>query len=316
MRGTSYICFVAGRSGGHIIPGLTLAKKENKQDKQILFFTTHKELDKKTIEQEVVDIHIALWLDNIASNPIKLARFGFQFCIALIRSFFYLIKYKPQKIVSMGGYISLPVCIAGLSLRIPIELYELNAQPGKATKILAPLAQTIFVCFKEAKKFFNPKKCYLTTYPIRFTKHISKTEAYQQCNLESDKKTIFILGGSQGSIEINNNIKKLIQEKQYDPCAVQFIHQTGKQDTTNWEELYKKNNFQAFVFDYYASLEHCWTIADLVICRAGAGALFEALHFQKKCILFPLMAKTTSHQQENALAMIKEYPGLFSKTKA
>ena len=310
MHGNNYICFVAGRSGGHIIPALTLAKKEKKQ---ILFFTTHKQLDKKILNQEqVVNTHIALWLDNIARRPIKLVRFGFQFCVALIHSFFYLIKYKPQKIVSMGGYVSLPVCIAGRLLHIPIELYELNATPGRATKLLAPLAQTIFVCFKEAKKFFNPKKCTVTSYPIRFTKHINKTKAYQQCNLEPSKKTIFILGGSQGSLEINNNIKKLIKEKKYDPRAVQFIHQTGKQDTTNWQELYKKNNLHAFVFDYYASLEHCWAIADVVICRAGAGTLFEALHFQKKCIVFPLIAKTTHHQKENALAMSKQYPDLFT----
>ena len=146
------ICCVAGRSGGHIVPCLTWAKKSDAQN--ILFFSTHVALDRELLKDEPVK-HIPLTLNNIPyRNPLRVAQFAWHFTIAYLKSLYYLYKYKPQKVLSTGGYIALPVCLAAKFLRIPVELFELNVSPGKATKFLAPLAHTINICFKKSRRYF------------------------------------------------------------------------------------------------------------------------------------------------------------------
>ena len=111
----------------------------------------------------------------------------------------------------MGGYISLSVCLAARILHIPIDLFELNAVPGKAVTWLAPLARKIYVCFDQTKSFFKKEKVELTEYPIRFGSEdrIPKASAQVQLGLDPWKVTLLVLGGSQGSRSINELIKKL-----------------------------------------------------------------------------------------------------------
>jgi len=329
------ICFVAGKSGGHIIPAITLAKQFVSKNKhiKITFFTTNSPLDKKIIIQEIANSktaikHIALNLENIPYKKIlQYPLFFTKLAISFFKSFFTLIAHRPKKVISMGGHISLPVCLAAYTLRIPIELYELNATPGKAVKFLAPFATTINTCFKKAVNYFPPKKCKITQYPIRFahnihvnthTKQINPKSIYQKHGFSPKKQTILILGGSQGSIAINNIIKQIIT-KNPDFCNnIQIIHQTGDKDNkdnsgkqkTNWDTFYKKMGIPSHTFGFKSDINAYYRLADLVICRSGAGTLFETLFFQKPCITIPLETATTVHQVDNAKEMAKAYPNL------
>jgi UDP-N-acetylglucosamine--N-acetylmuramyl-(pentapeptide) pyrophosphoryl-undecaprenol N-acetylglucosamine transferase len=92
---------------------------------------------------------------------------------------------------------------------------------------------------------------------------------------------------------------------------MQFIHQTGSTDETDWKQLYTSKNITAHVFSYNPELALLYTAADIIICRAGAGTLFEINFFNKKCIIIPLKTATTDHQVHNAIAMSADYPDLF-----
>ena len=299
------LCFVAGKSGGHIIPCLTMAEHYKKQhpQAQIIFFSTNTPLDTKLLAQHPL---LAKQIPFKLNHIWHLAR-------AFFTSIYYLHKLKPQKVISTGGLVSVPVCIAAKLLRIPIELHELNAVPGRATKFLAPLAQSIFVCFKKAQEFFPQKKCSIASYPIRYThkQSVSPQAARTKLKLGPHRKTIFILGGSQGSVFINNVIKQILEDNDSMRNIIQVIHQTGSHDKTNWADLYQHYNIPAHVFPYANNLADCYTAADLIICRAGAGTLFEALFFNKPCIAIPLETKSTAHQLDNARTMTIEQPELF-----
>ncbi len=302
----SSICFVAGKSGGHLLPCITLAKKVVEQNSKtsIIFFSTKNNLDHNLLQHSGIKEQVALPLTSLAKRNI------FSFCTfaaTLIHSFFIalitLYKKKPSKIISTGGAVSLPVCAAGILLKIPIELIELNVVPGKTIKVLAPFATTISLCFKDAQKYF-PQKCYAIAYPIRFTNipRISRLEAHSYLKLDSKKKTIFVVGGSQGSLFINNCIKQWCAKNNTALETIQIIHQIGINDSIDWQAWYAALNIPAFVFSFYHQIEYCYSAADLVICRAGAGTLFEVAFFNKPCITIPLETMSSSHQKDNANA--------------
>jgi UDP-N-acetylglucosamine--N-acetylmuramyl-(pentapeptide) pyrophosphoryl-undecaprenol N-acetylglucosamine transferase len=312
----STVCFVAGKSGGHIIPALTLAQriKEHNPESSVLFFSTTSPLDMQLLSHhESVDTHIALSLENIPAWY-RLPFFAYRFLKAYCRSLYYLLKHKPHRVISMGGYISLPVCMAAKTVRIPVELHELNAIPGKATKALTPLANKIVIPFKHASSFFPAQKCSYMPYPHRFTaanKELTQTDALHHIGFADNKKTILILGGSQGSVFINETIKKWLEQNLTLHSAIQVIHQTGAQDTTNWHAFYAQFNIPALIFAYHNSMQYYYTAADLIICRAGAGTLWEIAFFEKQAITIPLETVTTDHQVDNARAIAAQHPHLF-----
>ena len=308
------ICCVAGKSGGHIIPCLQFAKKQCvHSDTPLLFISTTAALDKKIISQfpEITN-HLELELRTIPYRAWwKLPLFTFSFIRATWKSFWYLKKYKPSCIISTGGFVALPVCIAAKLLRIPISLFELNVIPGKAVGVLTKLATTVFICFKETQSYIK-RPCVLTAYPLRFSetsKKITSEEAKLQIGFSETKKMLLILGGSQGSQFLNNLIQQI-------PIAVlktyQVVHQTGADQVAECYDFYTRNNIDAQVFAYRDNLALYYQAADIIICRAGAGTLFEALFFEKQTIVIPLETQTTDHQLDNGYAMECMRPDLFS----
>jgi len=314
-----YICFVAGRSGGHIVPALTLAQdlKHENPENNIIFFSTKSGVDKSLLQNHQT---LTRWIPlNLANFPRKklyrYPQFLWHLTLTFFKSLFYLIRYRPEKLIAMGGYISIPVCLAAWILQIPQELFELNVIPGKATTFLKPFVPQIAICFKQAKKYLPTAKCYNAPYPVRFpsqTLKIPRKEALAAMTFLTARSTIMILGGSQGSAFLNNIIKKWIELNPAYHSKIQIIHQTGLlHDKYDLEDFYTKYKIPAFVFDYFDELENCYRAANLIICRSGAGTLFEVKFFNKPCITIPLHAKTTGHQYHNAQAM-KELSPLFT----
>jgi UDP-N-acetylglucosamine--N-acetylmuramyl-(pentapeptide) pyrophosphoryl-undecaprenol N-acetylglucosamine transferase len=235
-----------------------------------------------------------------------------QCIFSFIVSLYYLIKYRPNTIITTGGVTAIPACCAAFLLRIPITIYCLDALPGKAIRAIAPMAQNIMVCFTKAQRFF--KKSTITDFPIKYNyldKKLSQKDALTHLNRDTTKKTIVILGGSQGSLFLNGCIKKIITDTLIDATTLNIIHQTGAADTTGWNEFYTEHSVSAYVFSYQSDLAHIYASADVIVCRAGAGTLFEAQFFNKKCIVIPLIAPTTDHQLTNAYAIAHDYPDNF-----
>lgn len=309
------ICYVAGKSGGHIIPCITRAQELIKRypDFQVLFFSTTSDLDMQLLaDNPAITQHIPLRLGNFPYRSIfGYPRFIWHFIRAFFVSFFKLRSTRPRQVITTGGYIAIPVCLAARMLRIPIELQLLDVIPGKAIQFLLPFAQVISICFEQSKKYLPADKCLLVNYPVRFGKQeklMSVNDARAKLKLQPHRYTIFVLGGSQGSLFLNNLMREWIIANDQLHAQIQVIHQIGANETFDWKEFYASYKIPAFVFSYYHELNVCYRASDVVICRSGAGTLFEIEFFGVNCITIPLETKTTSHQKDNAAAFAIKHP--------
>lgn len=316
------ICFVAGKSGGHLLPCITQATQmqQNRPQTQLYLFTCGSDLDYKIVNHYKNIHHIVpTSLDNPPyGQPWLLPWFACKTAWYFCKSLYQLWNIQPQKVISFGGFVAIPTCLAAKLLGVPIELYELNVEPGKATMFLSRFTDTIYTCFQSTQKYFPTKTCVHFNYPIRFTKQdliFDKAQLLQQYNLQPNRMTILILGGSQGSILLNETFKDMI--KLYPSIAqkIQVIHQTGISDPFNYSAFYQEHNIPAHVFGYCQTLQDFYNLADLIICRAGAGTLFEIKFFNKSCITIPHETANTNHQIKNVLELQEENPQQFQVIK-
>jgi len=304
-----YIAYVAGKSGGHIIPCLTLFQRAHQEHAQIqaLFFTTTSPLDKQIVPHDLADAMVVrLPLHTTMHNPFRIMALICGLIVSFFKSFWYLSRYKPTQIITTGGITAVPVCCASYLLQIPIDLYELNAVVGKANRWLAPLANRIMICFPDAQRSLRSRACTLVPYPVRFalTEVNTKFDIRTSLGLTPHLPTILVLGGSQGSVQLNTLVKQALL--QYTK-PIQVIHQTGSNDHHDWSSWYSAQSIPALVFPYRDDLAVYIHAADLVVCRAGAGTLFECMAFKKKMIVIPLEGVADDHQVANAYACQRGY---------
>lgn len=327
------IYVAAAGSGGHILPALTLAKRciDKDHSTKIIFWTSGKALDQKIVsEASFISEKIFINLTGFSLKKFWAVPGMFLWLVfAFFKCFYRSIKDRPDRVICTGGLIGIPVCLACRLTGTFVELYELNAIPGKAVKFLLPIASKVYTVFPKTAKLCTlcgisfEKKCELIGYPLRFTEHDNiiqdKNKLIEQINTQyalqkpfsAKRKTIFVLGGSQGSHSLNNIFKKFLQKNQQIYGDVQVIHQTGTYSFDEWQNFYKTINMPAIMFSYNENLKQFYQLADLVICRAGAGTIFEVEFFAKPCILVPLITSTTAHQVQNAYAMAQKHPKLF-----
>lgn len=322
----STICFVAGGSGGHIIPLLVLAEEQCTQNNATpLFMITTKTIDGIIREQYSPT---ARFVSFSCMTPPSLNRFWryplfcAQFFFIFFKSLFLFLYHRPTALVTTGGYLSIPVCLAAFVARIPLDVYELNAVPGRASRVLAFIAKNVYVVFESCQKVLHASK--VTRYPLRFSSAslgVTREQALVQLIEEQkikknpfllckERPTLFVMGGSQGSTYINEVIKRWCTLLP-DTLLFQVIHQVGFSDEAAWKNFYGGRKIPAIVFKYRHDIIPCYRVADVILTRAGAGSLFEIEFFKKRSIVIPLTGAASNHQQDNAYEMARKYPLLF-----
>ncbi len=308
---SSVICFVASKSGGHIIPCLTLAQryKENNPTIRTALICGTSWLDNTiAASTSYIDDIFGLDIPPLPGKAFwKWPKFILKFSHALWRSYQFLKYVKATHLISTGSFITIPTACAARLLGIPVELYELNAIPGKAVRVAAPLASTINICFEQTQHFFS-SPCTLVPYPLRQTTPIDRTTAQEQLSLNNNKKIVFIMGGSQGSRFINQLWADWIILNHNEAHQLQIIHQTGTNDPFDWVAFYEKQNMHALLFDFTNNLSSYYAVADVAICRAGAGTLFELKSYGLPALIIPLARRISTHQIENAHALARTTP--------
>jgi len=307
------IIYVAGHSGGHILPAIAHAQQmiEQHPEYKVGMISTDASLDcmiigKHAIAQNHKTLHCSM--PKVSNVVLRYLILLWRLFVSWCQSIYMLYQAQPKKVISMGGMISLPVCLAAWIMRIPVELYELNVQPGRAIKFLAPFADKINICFSSTASHFAQEKTQVVSYPSRFKPQdiIPQEQARAILGLQ-DRRTLFVLGGSQGSHDINMMMQTFVETLQSKEChALQIIHQTGAHDVAYMQQVYDAKGIPALVFAYRHDIQVCYCAADIVISRAGAGALQEILFFRKPSIIIPLEMVAAAHQVDNAQAYMTE----------
>ena len=218
---------------------------------------------------------------------------------------------------SSGGYVSIVFCLIAYIFRIPFYLYHLDCIPGKAAQYMSQFVSHQYILFEETKTYIAKKSnIALISYPIRYSisEKISLNDAKKRLGICLNQKVIFILGGSQGSKQINDfliyffdrlnkeNPTQLLQLSK----ELYFIHQSGSEDVDKIKLLYQSYNVLFDVFDYKNDLLNFYCSSDIIISRAGAGTLAEIDFFEKKSIVIPLQGCAGDHQLKNAKKFVEK----------
>jgi UDP-N-acetylglucosamine--N-acetylmuramyl-(pentapeptide) pyrophosphoryl-undecaprenol N-acetylglucosamine transferase len=309
------VLIVGSRSGGHILPGLAKGKEWYARGVNVYFIAEDRSLDRSLLKSE-------LWLAGTTFLKLRIPMlrewwnypwYFLQFLIALVRCIFVLYGCQISRVIAMGGYSSVPVCCAAFLLRIPYELYEFNAELGRAVHFLLYKAETVHCCFPEAlDKVPLPLKKF-SQYPIRYRQEdiIDSARARTALGLHPHRYALFVVGGSQGSQALSLLVVGWLQKLNVSQRSkIQIIHQTGEhlQVVRNY---YKELNIEPILFDYVDNLAPYYCASDLVITRAGAGVLHEIIHWNKRALIIPLEAATTHHQVSNAQSVQRRNPDLW-----
>jgi UDP-N-acetylglucosamine--N-acetylmuramyl-(pentapeptide) pyrophosphoryl-undecaprenol N-acetylglucosamine transferase len=212
-------------------------------------------------------------------------------------------KFKPDIAIGVGGYASGPVMKIATRRNIPTLIQEQNSYPGVTNKILSHKVDKICVAYRDMDKFFPSEKIVLTGNPIRQDiqnlegKH---DEAAKYFGLDSTKKTLLVIGGSLGAKAINGamlaNVEKLQNEE------LQIIWQTGK----NFDTSVFKPISTTKVMTFIDKMDLAYSIADVIVSRAGAISISELCVVGKPCILVPSPNVAEDHQTKNAMALVSK----------
>ena len=305
------VIIAAAGTAGHINPGLAIANKikEKEENSEIIFIGTSRGLENdlvpragyvlKTIEAYGLSKKISI--DNLKKIVTTLKATG--------KARKIIQDFKPDIIVGAGGYICGPVVWAAKKEKIPVVLHESNAFPGKATKMLAKIADTVLISFEEARsRIPNAKNIVFTGTPIKIEKkeysNEEKNKILKSVNLKEDKPIILIFGGSQGAQKINEAIIGIIENKLN--TNYQIIWATGPKQFDSIKDEFEKKNIDihnienASILPYIYNMEEIMNIADIIVARSGAMTITEISTLGKPSILIPLPNVSQNHQLYNA----------------
>ncbi len=316
------VILAAGGSGGHIFPSLALARELEKAGcEDIRFVSSKRNLDRNLLSGvEGRCFFLSVNPMPLRFHPWKILVFACKLVQDVFVSAGILFKYRPSVVVGFGGYSSGAItALAGL-FRIPVIIHEQNLVPGRANKILAGLASKIAVSFKGTEKFFPgaENKVVFTGNPLRMEMLSNdRKRSSENLGVAPDKKTVLIMGGSQGSTFLNSMASKgalhINEETRGD---VQFIHLTGVKDYEEVKRFYSDNNIPGKVFSFIERIDDAYAASDVAISRSGAAAVFELAYYAKPMILVPYPHQKNNQRSnaiyfaENGGAVYKEEKGL------
>ena len=293
-----------GGTGGHIFPAISIANaiKERYPEVEILFVGAENRMEMERVPAagyKIIGLPIAGFdrkkLFRNIGVLIKLQK-SLSLARKVIRDF------KPEIAIGVGGYASGPTLKAANRMHIPTLLQEQNSYAGVTNKLLAKKAAKICVAYDEMEQFFPKEKIVLTGNPVRRDLQCSeekRKEAYDYFKLDSNKKTILVIGGSLGARTINQSMIKGLGK--ISNSDVQFIWQTGKY---YYEEIVHRAPFT--VYPFISRMDLAYSVADLIISRAGAGSISEFCMLGKPVILVPSPNVAEDHQTKNAMSLVNK----------
>ena len=286
------IILTGGGTAGHVTPNIAILPRLKELGYDIQYIGSYNGIEKELIEPFGIPYHGIssgklrryFSMKNF-SDPFRVLK-GFSEANKLIRDL------KPDVIFSKGGFVSVPVVLAGKKNKVPVVIHESDMTPGLANKLSLPSAAKVCCNFPETLEHLPADKAVLTGSPIR-QELLSgnKIAALDLCGFSADKPVILVIGGSLGSVVVNNAVRLALPEL-LEQFHVIHLCGKGKLDAS-------LNNVEGYAqFEYIKSeLRDIFALADVVISRAGANAICELLALRKPNLLIPLSANASRGDQ-------------------
>ena len=300
------VLIAGGGTGGHIIPALSIgeALRRRNPETEVMFLGSDRGIEREMLAGAGYKLE-EFSLQGLPSRPtLGSVRAALAMYRAYRRIRRIIDEFQPKVLVGTGGYVTVPAVIAAHRAGVPVVLQEQNSVPGRANRFLARYASEIHVHFAESRRFFKDRaKLRLSGNPVRV--RISEGRALRTLHnlrLYPDRKTVLVLGGSQGAHSLNLAFIDMLDQFRGDR-TVQFVVQTGKEDLRAVLDAVRTTGAKAVVRAFFNDMEEIYGIAHLVVARAGAMTISEISACGIPSILVPYPHAMDDHQTMNANAL-------------
>lgn len=305
------IIISGGGTAGHIYPALAVAEQLRTMGHEVLFVGAAGKMEMERVPDAGFRI-IGLPIAGI-QRKLTLANLAVPF--KLIRSLYLANKviedFQPDVVAGFGGYASAPILKAASRQGVPTVIQEQNSYAGLTNRMLAKKAKVICTAYENMGQFFDTQKTVLTGNPLRITPAIStdRTKALDHFGLSPQKQTILITGGSLGTRSLNEATIVCLESATL-AANMQIIWQTGRyyfEEFKQRAERFTQDKSQSVALvPFIDRMDLAYSIADIVVCRAGASTISELQLLGKAAIFVPSPNVAEDHQTKNAQSMVAQ----------
>jgi len=304
------MAIAGGGTGGHLFPGIAVGEEFLKRDptNAVLFIGTERGLESRIVPQ------LGFTLKTITVKGFKgqgVARKALSAAVlprALLQSWKCLRRCQADIVCGVGGYVSGPAVLAGVAMRIPAVIHEQNSFPGLSNRILGKFVNRVFISYDESRSFFPEGRTVFTGVPLR--QQIRERPVPARDALF----TVAVLGGSQGSHEINRAMATALPHLLPIKNRVRIMHQSGAGNEAMLTAVYRKFGFDAQVVPFVDDMIAAYGKAHLIISRAGAATLAEIAWCGRAAILIPYPFAANNHQEKNARVFVEQGAALMIRS--
>ncbi|SHO56715.1 undecaprenyldiphospho-muramoylpentapeptide beta-N-acetylglucosaminyltransferase [Vibrio quintilis] len=305
---------MAGGTGGHVFPGLAVAKVLQQQGWEIRWLGTADRMEADLVPRHQIGIDFIQIKGLRGQSLLRLVKAPFQIIQAIIQARRHMKRFQPDVVLGMGGYVSGPGGVAAWSLGIPVVLHEQNAVAGLTNRWLSKIAKRVFQAFPGAFEHAE-----VVGNPVR-RDVIELASPQERMKDRQGAIRILVMGGSQGARILNQTLPQSVAllEEAFDIC-----HQAGKGQQAEVETLYEQQGVsQVKVTEFIDDVAEIYQWADIVVCRSGALTVSEISSAGVAAIFVPFMHKdrqqalNAEHLIQHGAAKMIEQPDLSPRKMA
>ncbi len=290
------ILITAGGTGGHVYPGLAVARALQAQDIPVVWLGTAKGLEARVIPEAGIEM-VYLSVNGLRGKGfLTLLVAPFQLVKALFQSMMIMIKVKPAAVLGMGGFVAGPGGLMAALMGKPVVIHEQNAIPGLTNKLLSKVSKKVLEGFPGT--FVNLKNTVGIGNPVRLD-IASLTHPKQRLGDRWGHVNVLIFGGSLGAQALNEVVPMALGELPLDKRPI-VRHQAGKNKDGMTTKIYEKMGVEADITPFIEDMAEAYEWADLVICRSGALTVAELAAAGLASIMVPYPHAVDDHQTANA----------------
>ena len=286
-----------GGTGGHIFPALAIghALEQRVAGASVVFVGTRYGMEKDLVPQRGYALITLPTRGLLGKSPAQKLALLWRLPLSLALSLFYLLRLRPKAVVGVGGYASGPLLLAASLLRIPTLIQEQNAFPGLTNRFCSRFAKLACCGFAEAAQGLH---C-----PVIVTGNPIRSDFGETHPWSAERKTLLILGGSQGARALNRNLPAILKAVLGPERGLRVVHQCGKDHVAEVSRAYENAPFPVEVLPFIEDMSARLQQALLLICRAGASTIAELKRVRIPALLVPFPQAAHDHQTFNAKSL-------------
>ncbi len=310
------LIIAGGGTGGHLFPGIAVAEEFLSRDpaNEVLFVGTERGIEARAVPAAGYRLELISAAGIRGKGTFSQLKGAAMMVYGYAQSRKILKKFRPDMVLGVGGYASLPMVLAARGMGIPSFIHEQNAIPGLTNRLLARFASTVFITLEESARYFPAATTQITGNPLR-RQILDMVEQQHQHNQPTPPRYergaggdfhILVFGGSQGAHAINSAMIKALPILKRSGVALAITHQTGENDWAVVTAEYHAAGVAAEVIRFISDMAAEYARADLIVCRAGATTIAEVTACAKACLFIPFPHAVDDHQRRNAEALLKK----------